>query len=237
MESGGGEGTRGARRRRPLAWLIAGIAVLVVILVLVAGWAAKSLLDRVDPADLVVPPSERDSGSAGGSRWPTTPDESESESDAYKILICEFTGRALLDPGLEVDLLGGKSPQEMTLAPGSTFACKQPEGPTRGLVEMTARFGALGIWSGVGNGPGRITWDELPPEAARGYGNPPLASTTLSEVELLYPNIVVWVTITGGPYSGLKGKLVLTDWDLVKDDLRHIVEVVFRPTTVTFSPV
>ncbi len=62
-------------------------------------------------------------------------------------------------------------------------------------------------------------------------------STTWNEIELLYPHIVVWVSIDEGPWAGFEGKLVLSDWDRVEDSQGRIVEIVFRPTEVVFSPV
>jgi hypothetical protein len=82
-------------------------------------------------------------------------------------------------------------------------------------------------------GEGRILWGEATESGAAG---PTGSSSTHDEIELLFPEIVVWVTIIDGPYAGFRGKLVLIDWIRVEDDEGRIVEIVFNPTEVTFSP-
>ena len=49
------------------------------------------------------------------------------------------------------------------------------------------------------------------------------------------PQILVWVTITDGPYAGYRGKLVLEDWELVRDSDGTVIGVRFRPTDFRFS--
>jgi hypothetical protein len=122
----------------------------------------------------------------------------------------------------------------MELAPGASFECQGPPRPSAGEVEMSASFEELGLFNGVGTGEGTIHWSsgtELPESEAGDT-----TSLTHNEIELLFPEIVVWVMIIDGPYAGFRGKLALVDWTRVQDDEGRIVEIVFNPTEVIFSP-
>ena len=261
---GGGHEHR-APRRCKASVVVALVAVLAAGLVLL-GAVGISLVERrvfgPSAAELERPPSERHrlasrrsearpvspSGGHGASGAPTqdttasqdttapttsTPDLAPQE-ERYEELRCTFSGRAILDPGLPFSLFES-SPQSMRLAAGAHFECEGPPRPTSGEVEMSADFDDLGLFSGLGRGDGRMTWKDLPGDAGPAPDGAAVSSTD-NEIELLYPEIVVWVSIVEGPYAGFRGKLVLADWERVEDEEGRIVEIVFNPTTVTFSP-
>lgn len=157
------------------------------------------------------------------------------EGVAYEELRCAFSGESRLDPGLSGSMFAGGSEQRMTLAPGARFECEQNGDATAGTVTMDALFPDLSLLSGVAKGTGRISWEQVPPEETEGHGEWPLESSTETEVELALPQILVWVTITDGPYAGYRGKLVLEDWELLRDSDGTVVGVRFRPTDFRFS--
>ena len=181
-----------------------------------------------------LPPSERRRAAEGELDRELVPGTGQ-EGVAYEELRCAFSGQSELNPGLSGSLLAGGSTQRMTLAPGARFECEQNGDDTAGTVEMDAVFPDLDVMSGVAKGKGRISWERVPPHEAAGHGPGPLESSTNTEVELAFPQILVWVTITDGPYAGYRGKLVLEDWELVHDRSGTIVGVRFEPTDFRFS--
>lgn len=240
----GGPGEPRSERVVRIWWVVGTVAAIVLLLAALAmgaGWYlfrgfedhATGFEEPKRAADLDVPPSERGRGEAvdreivpGAGR----------EGISHQELRCAFTGQSNLDPGLPPDLIGGR-PQRMTLTPGSSFQCEQDGEATAGTVEMDATFEELDIVSGVAEGTGRILWEVLPPEQAEGHGPAPLASSTTTEVELAFPEIIVWITIEEGPYEGFRGKLVLDRWELVKDADGTIVGVRFEPTDFRLSTI
>jgi len=228
----------GDRARNRVWWIVGGVVLLglmVLYAMVVPGWVGDRLVDdhlaMWEPptaAELDLPPSER--GKGGREVAPGAGRESEPHEE----LRCAFVGEANLDPGLGGHEFGG-SRQEMTLAPGARFSCDQNGEATAGSVELRAVFGDLDLVAGVARGEGTITWEELPRDRAAGHGPAPLSSTTDNEIELRFPVIVVWLTITDGPYEGHRGKLVLQDWELIQDGAGAIVGVRFRPTDFHMS--
>lgn len=249
----------GSRRPRsgPLVIAVVVASVVgVVLLVVLATVTLSSLTGREFGEDTSQPPSQRHStpttdptpgapggqkenpsgGSAGGSS--STESSTASAENVFRDVRCTFSGSSTLDPGLSESLLAGSSVQKMELKPGASFECIDEYGTSSGKVSMSAKFPALTALRGAGVGPGLIEWQTLPPDApgapAPGVEGP-RKSVTQNEVELALPHILVWITIVDGPYAGLKGKLVLDDWELVKDVDGTIVEVRFQPTDVTFA--
>jgi hypothetical protein len=178
--------------------------------------------------------SDRETGAEGDTEPEVVPGPGQ-EGVAYEELRCAFTGQSKLDPGLSGSMFAQGSRQRMTLAPGARFECDQNGDATAGTVEMDATFADLNMLSGVAKGTGRILWEQVPPHEAAGHGTWPLESSTDTEVELAFPEILVWVTITDGPYEGYRGKLVLDRWELIHDDSGTIVGVNFEPTDFRFS--
>lgn len=200
------------------------------------GYAADSLPSEV----LGLPPSERGRAAEEHREAGREPDREivpgpGQEGVAYEELRCAFSGESRLDPGLSGSMLAGGSQQRMTLAPGARFECEQNGDATAGTVTMDALFPDLNLWSGVAKGTGRISWEQLPPKESAEHGAWPLESSTETEVELVLPQILVWVTITDGPYAGYRGKLVLEDWELIRDSDGTVIGVRFRPTDFRFS--
>lgn len=255
----------GATPRRGSGWVVAvvlGVLALVALVLVLGAWWVGDRVFGPSAAELDRPPSEREAvasrrsdprpraeapmagedplAGGGPSTVPGrpsagTPGPSMSTPpiagpDGFETLRCTFAGRGLLSPGLPYDVLG-RSRQTMQLAPGATFSCRSSVGPSAGEVTMEATFESLGLFSGTGRGGGTITWDG---GEVGGVPTPP--SRTYNEIDLAYPEIVVWVTIEDGPFAGFRGKLVLADWERIDDADGRIAEIVFEPTEVVFSP-
>lgn len=194
--------------------------------------------DVIDPENPPEdPPSER--GQLPTTSVPAVVDRPNQEAPAatsgeqFRQLECEFTGEAVIDPGISFE--GTGSPQRMRLLPGASFDCSDGAERSAGVIELEASFDSLGIGSGVGSGTGRISWSEIAPSAP--LGEPGVVeSTTGVEIQLGLPVIVVWTTILDGPYTGYNGRLVLRDWEPVMDGAGRIVGVRFARTSTNFGP-
>lgn len=221
---------------------LGGILVLILVLNALAGSMQFSFAGLNSAEDLKEPPSERSeqpspnpdpSGKADEDEAARRDPGSAGESKEFQEVSCVFSGTSSLSPGL------GRAPipseQKMELEDGSSFKCRDEFGDSSGIVSMSAKFPNLNAFIGAGAGPGLIEWDVLPSGAPGASIDGPRRSTTQNEVELVLPNIVVWITIVDGPYSGLKGKLVLSDWELILDIDGTIVGVRFSPTDFTLA--
>lgn len=173
-----------------------------------------------------LPPSERSDDESA-------PQSSTPEGRGYRNLRCVFLGTALLDPGIDPKNLVG-SPQRMTLSEGARFDCTSSDPPTAGDITLDVTFDDMTKLDGAAAGGGRITWRSLPPGEAAPSAGPPVSSTR-TEIELRFPEIVVWVTVLDGPYAGFRGRVVLNRWEVVYDDAGRIVEVRFEPTDFDFN--
>lgn len=225
-------------------WVLGGLAVLLCVIFLVVAaffFTAFVALDQsgdefLSPMseELDVPPSRRGQGARPSSELIPGPG---LEGMAHEELRCAFTGEARLDPGLRNDRQGlSSSQQRMTLLPGASFKCERNGEFASGHVDMDATFESLDLLAGVAEGPGLIRWRTVPADEAEGHPAP-LESATSNEVELRFPEILVWITITEGPYEGFRGKLVLDRWELVEDGAGNIVGVAFQPTDFRMSTV
>lgn len=233
----------GASRTAWIWWSLVALVLLVMTWAFIWGVGEFFGLDAMGgpsgadalPAEVLdLPPSERGRAAAGELDREVVAGPGQ-EGVAYEELRCAFWGQSKLEPGLSGFVFSGGSKQRMTLAPGARFECDQNGDATAGSVEMDAVFPDLDMLSGIAKGTGRILWEQVPPEEAEGHGEWPLESVTDTEVELAFPQILVWVTITDGPYTGYRGKLVLEHWELIRDDSGTIVGVDFEPTDFRFS--
>lgn len=229
-------------------WLALALAAFLVVGFVGAVLLIQARLGGPDAEELHAPPSERQGGASARSadrstegvdqtaRSTVVPDG--TSGSGYEELRCVFSGTALLSPGLPYSYFSS-SAQTMRLQDGASFECDGPPAETSGDVSMNATFDSLGLFSGVGRGGGVIEWSDTGPSGTA--TSVPLGeisrSTTWNEVELIYPQIIVWVTIDDGLWAGFEGKLVLEDWERVHDSRGHIIEIVFEPTKVVFSPV
>jgi hypothetical protein len=230
-------------------------AVLVAVVVLVAGAAAMTFLGDDDnpwspieepgseylvpgagPQEL--PPSER--GELPATTLPPLPEAgapapgADPGGEPFVELTCRFSGTSLLDEPLASDGSGPGAPNRMELEPGAAFDCDDGGTRSSGTIELSAEFESLSAFSGIASGQGRIVWSELPGELGVPSG-PASVSTTGVEVELAFPAIVVWTTILDGPYAGYRGRLVLTDWEPLFGE-GGIIGTRFNPTEATFAP-
>lgn len=208
----------------------------VLILIALAGTGLFSLIGLGDSANLKAPPSLRREQSLPreDQTAPLGTQPSRGEDQDFQEVSCVFSGTSSLSPGISASLLAAPSVQKMELESGSSFRCTDEYGESSGQVSLSAKFPRLSAFRGAGAGPGRIEWKKLPANApgtgATGSVDHPLESTTRSEVELILPDIIVWISILDGPYVGLQGKLVLRNWELIKDTDGTIVGIRFQPT-------
>ncbi|HTO00514.1 MAG TPA: hypothetical protein VL068_07550 [Microthrixaceae bacterium] len=205
----------------------------IVIVVLLMGASPFGSIGLKHADDLKEPPSarrEQERDPVGGSSTPT------NKPKGFKEASCVFSGTSSLTPGLDNSLLGSASEQKMELEPGASFKCKDEFGDSSGTASMSAKFPSLSAIKGIGAGPGVIEWDVLPLGAPGNTIDGPRKSNTHNEVELILPEIVVWITIVDGPYAGHKGKLVLNDWELIQDISGTITGLRFNPTDFKLGP-
>ncbi len=220
-----------------------GLVVLAIVLVSLAVVALLlfdgAFLSRGDAATEALPPSER--GAAPTTTVPRVVTDADRRTAAarseqrFEELECMFSGTSTLDPPLATGSFFGGSTHRMALEPGARFECEDGTGRSSGTVGLDATFDSLNMLRGVASGTGSIDWSELGP----GHelpGQAPPASPTVIEVQLDYPVIVVWTTITDGPYAGFRGRLVLRDWEQIHDDDGNISGVEFARTSTTFAP-
>lgn len=222
------------------------VAIVLIIaaasLVLLGGDSDGATWSRADPAaGLEVPPSERDqpttTGELDSGSQPVAPgpDEAPVAGDPadYTSLDCVFVGTALVEPAIGSVRTG---PHRMRLDEGANFECVDDDGAASGSVALDVEFDQLDLFEGTGRGAGRIDWDTVPPSRLPSGTLVPDASTTDTEVELLLPQIIVWITILEGPFEGFRGKLVLEEWDLHQDPELDRTEVIFERTGFGFEP-
>ncbi len=214
----------------------------IVALFALAGSTDFSLGGQKSAEDLIEPPSERRERPSPSPDRSGKADEDETSgrdpgstggSEEFQEVSCVFSGTSSLHPGL--GRLPVPSEQKMELEEGSSFRCRDDYGQSSGTVSMSAKFPGLTPFRGTGLGPGLIEWDTLPLGAPGAAVDGPKESITRNEVELLYPTIIVWITIEDGPYAGLKGKLVLRDWELIRDTDGSITGLRFSPTDFTLA--
>jgi hypothetical protein len=219
-----------------------------VLLVGLVVWAGNEIIGDLDPeyaeqdqteydefgAPIVpdAPPSDR--GRLPATSMPEVVEAPPGVDEApFRELDCRFAGEALIEPG--VPMAGAASTQQMRLQPGATFDCVDGTERSAGSIELDASYDELSAFSGVGSGSGRIAWDQIAPSATTD-GTGALESSTGVEIQLEFPVIVVWTTILDGPYTGFRGRLVLSDWEPVFGSDDVIVGVRFVPTSTTFAP-
>lgn len=221
------------------AALIALGAVLVAAAVGFLLLVDAVVFSRGDAATEELPPSER--GAAPTTSVPEVVDQLEPDTEAarsgerFEELECVFSGTSSLDPPLSSGNLFGGGAHRMALEPGARFECEDGTGRSSGTVALDAAFESLNMLRGVAAGTGSIAWSELGPGHELPGRTAP-ESATVVEVQLDYPVIVVWTTITTGPYAGFRGRLVLREWEQIYDDLGQITGVEFARTETTFAP-
>ena len=225
------------------------VAVLVAVLMLLAATAAvfvgqddlpstDSEEFPLEPEVPELPPSER--GELPATTLPPLPEAgapapgAEPGGEPFVELTCRFSGTSLLDEPLARDGSGPPAPNRMQLEPGAAFDCDDGATRSSGTIELSAEFESLSAFAGIASGRGRIVWSELPDGIGVPSG-PAAVSTTGVEVELAFPAIVVWTTILDGPYTGYRGRLVLTDWEPLFGE-GGITGTRFNPTETTFAP-
>ena len=221
------------------AALIALGAVLVACMIGAVMLFDGAFLSRGDAATEELPPSER--GAAPTTSVPQVVEEVERDTEAarsgvrFEELECVFSGTSSLDPPLSSGSVFGGGAHRMALEPGARFECEDGSGRSSGTVALDATFESLNLLRGVAAGTGSIAWSELGPGRELPGQTAP-ESETVVEVQLDYPVIVVWTTITTGPYAGFRGRLVLREWEQIHDDLGQITGVEFARTETTFAP-
>lgn len=209
------------------ALLFAGLFWLVVGPLLSSGGAA---------AEAERPPSER--GALPTTTVPRVVDRANLDTEAarsgerFEELTCEFFGRSRISPPLSGMRFWARAQRAMKLEPGARFECRDRTSESSGTIALSATFPSLGLFDGVGSGTGSITWSESTTTAAA----PGAVSSTVVEIELDVPVVVVWTTIVEGPYAGYRGRLVLREWDLIRDGSSDIVGIEFERTTTVMSP-
>ncbi|MDQ2678082.1 MAG: hypothetical protein M3Y51_05015, partial [Actinomycetota bacterium] len=214
-------------------------AVLVVVTVAAVLVIDGAVFSRGDAATEELPPSER--GAAPTTSVPQVVGDADRRTQAarsgerFEELECVFSGTSTLDPPLPSGSYFGGGEHRMALEPGARFECEDGAGRSSGTVALDAAFDSLNLLGGVAAGTGSIDWSELGPGREMPGQDAP-ASATVIEVQLDYPVIVVWTTITTGPYAGFRGRLVLRDWEQIYDDAGGISGVEFARTTTTFAP-
>lgn len=235
--------------------IISVIVGLVVVLLIVGSsiaWIINRTFSNPTPDELHVPPSQRNERAAQAPPSSSVgPSGVSGDEPAFESVSCVFEGIAHIDPGLSADIfsLFSRSEQSMTLDKDSSFVCNDDFGESAGSAAMETHFDSLGLFNGVGEGPGTITWTELPALSPR-LGNDSGStivdeetqrelrqSKTHNEVELIFPSIVVWITILDGPYAGFNGKLVLDKWTQIYDNNNVIIGIEFDPTIFEMNPI
>jgi len=251
----GDDPTSTPRRRRPdtadgassrSTVLVVTLISVVLIVIAAAGVLLfgsheedRTFLPVDDPAAaLEAPPSERNQPTTTGELDPATSAEPLPREDApartdYTPLDCVFVGTAIVEP--EIGTAAGQ-PLQMQLDAAANFECLHEDGQAAGSVALDVEFEQLDLVSGTGRGEGRIEWDTVPPSRLPTGALAPGSSTTDTEVEFILPQIIVWITVTDGPFEGFRGKLVLDDWELRQLPELDRTEVVFAPTGFGLGP-
>ncbi len=229
-----------APRPSGLRWLLVLLGVVALLVVVALALAVDALfLSRGDAGTEELPPSER--GAAPTTTLPRVVEvpnlETEGARDdtGFTELDCSFEGRSTLEPPLPMGSPWSTSTHRMELEPGARFECHDASGRSAGTISLEADFPELSLLSGVASGTGRIDWTEVAP-SERAVGEPVTASVTAVEVQLDYPVIVVWTTIVDGPHTGLRGRLLLREWERLTDEEGRITGIEFARTRTTFAP-
>ncbi len=225
--------TQSSDRSRGIVIAVVVAAVAGIILAVILAAVALSSVPGLGGGDAAKPPSERQAAPTTESAEGTRPEK--PPEGGFEDVRCTFSGTSTLTPGLSASLFSGPSVQKMELKPGAGFRCIDEYGDSSGQVSMSAKFPGLTAFSGAGAGPGLIEWDRVPSGAPGVEVDGPRESKTTNEVEIALPSIIVWITIIHGPYAGMKGKLTLNDWELIRDIDGTITEVRFQPTDFVFG--